>query len=256
MIKKYPSKSFLFIIAAFITLTAASCSKNKGTVNPTVVDATPTKLGMYEADSSIYKILYMDVSKVGTATVDYGLIFDTGSGGMVLDAQGVLPASMITSNGFVFTGDSIVVNGITVTNQKQEIDYGDDDSTETKVLGNLAYAPVTIGDPSGNIVIKRLPFFLYYKGINSDGSTAEAHDFDLLGVAPEYDITFANNVNITSPFSYFDPGTGLTKGFKVAALGTANFSLEGTFVPGVVTLGLTASDLSSSSGICNAPAYI
>lgn len=34
----------------------------------------------------------------------------------------------------------------------------------------------------------------------------------------------------------------------MAALGTSNFSLDGTYVAGVVTLGLTSSDLSSASG--------
>jgi hypothetical protein len=73
------------------------------------------------------------------------------------------------------------------------------------------------------------------------------HYFDILGVSSQYDITFSNKAYITSPFSYFDPGTGLTKGFKMGALGTSHFSPDGAYVPGVVTLGLTASDLSPSS---------
>ncbi len=248
MAKKYSYKSAILLVtlAAFFI---ASCKKDNNSNNtPKVVDATPAKIGVYEADSSIYKLVFVDVTKVGNQSIDYGLIFDTGSGGMVLDGTDIVPKTMMSSSGFSFTGDSVVVNGITITNQKDTIEYGDDNNSTTKVYGNLAYAPVTIGDADGNIQIKRLPFFLYYKGVNADGTVAEPHDFDLLGVSPEYDLTFANNAYITSPFGYYDPGTGLTKGFKMAALGTSHFSLEGTYVPGVITVGLTASDLSTSSG--------
>ncbi len=251
MNNNYTLKSFLFITGSFLLLTIASCKKEKSAATPAV--ATPMKLGLYEFGSNAtynFRQLQINVSKIGTQAVSYGLVFDTGSGGMVIDAQGILPTSMITSSGFTFTGDSTVVNGITVTSQKQIVQYGDSDSSSTKVYGNLAYAPVTIGDVNGNIVIKRLPFFIYYKAVDAKGNKQSAHEFDVMGVLDQYDVTFANNAYITSPFTFFDPGTGLTKGFKIAVLGTSNFSNNGyaTFVPGVLTLGLTSSDLSSSSG--------
>ncbi len=255
MRENFPLKRLLFVSASLLLLVIASCKKdNNNQVKPTpvVTDATPTKLGLYEATDSIYKLVYTYVSKIGTLDVtksDYYLVFDTGSGGFVIDADGILPSSMITSTGFNFTGDSTVVSGITIYNQKSTIEYGDDANTTDKVYGNLAYANVTLGDDNGNIVIKRLPFFLYYKAVDGKGKVFTTHhDFDVLGVSSEYDVTFQNNVYITSPFNYFDPGTGLTKGFKMAALDTTNFSYDGTYATGVVTLGLTASDLSSSSG--------
>jgi hypothetical protein len=257
MRKKYSLKTWLSVSVLLLLLMAVSCKKdnnNKQVTNTNtnvVTDATPTKFGLYEADSSIYKLLYTYVAKIGTLDVsnaDYELVFDTGSGGLVIDAHGILPSSMITSSGFNFTGDSTVVNGITIYSQTSSIQYGDDANTTDTVYGNLAYASVTIGDENGNIVIKRLPFFLYYKAVNNKGKQFDPHSFDVLGVSPEYDVSFSNGAYITSPFSYFDPGIGLTKGFKMAALGTSNFSLNGTYVPGVVTLGLTSSDLSSSGG--------
>ena len=132
--------------------------------------ATPTSLGLYETDSSIYKLLLIAVSNIGTQPVDYGLIYDTGSGGMVFDASGILPASMITSSGFNFTGDSTVVNGVTITSQTSIVEYGNDAASIDKVYGNLAYAPVTVGDQNGKIIIKRLPFFIYYKAVNASGT--------------------------------------------------------------------------------------
>lgn len=248
MKKGYLATNIVVISLLFLLLAIASCKKNDNNNVKTVPVATPKQLGLYETDSSIYKLLVIDISNIGTQPVNYGLVFDTGSGGMVIDAKGVVPATMITSTGFNFTGDSTVVNGITITSQTQIVEYGNDAASIDKVYGNLAYASVTVGDQNGNIVIKRLPFFLYYKAVSATGAVYAAHDFDVFGVNEEYDVVFPNNAHITSPFRYFDPGNGLTKGFKLARLNAANFSYSGTYVPGAITLGLTASDLSSSSG--------
>jgi len=246
-------KNLLLVSVSFLLFAIASCKKdnnvNNNNKNSNITPtATPTTLGLYEADSSIYKLLLIAISKIGTQPVDYGLVFDTGSGGMVMDANGILPASMITSTGFNFTGDSTVVNGVTITNQTSMVEYGDDSASVSKVYGNEAFADVTVGDNNGNVVIKRLPFLIYYKATDASGTTYPAHEFDTFGVDEEYDVTFANNDFITSPFSSFDPGNGLTRGFKMAQLNAANFSFAGTYVPGAITLGLTSSDLSSSSG--------
>ncbi len=245
-------KNILIITASVLLLGLASCKKNgSSTLAPKAPAApAPVKIGLYAfGDSLIYKELQVNVSKVGTLTTSYGLVFDTGSGGMVLDAAGILPASMITSTGFNFTGDSTVVSGITITNQTDSIAYGGDKASTTRVYGNLAYAPVTIGDQNGSVVIKRLPFFLYYKGVDAKNKKLPAHYFDIMGVSPEYDLSFKNGVNISSPLSYYTPGTGLTSGFKLAAVPASNFmSVNGTYVSGALTVGLTASDLSASSG--------
>jgi hypothetical protein len=256
MNKTHTIKSLLVITGLVLLFFAMSCKKQtvgsgSSSVKVTQPNATPTKLGLYEADSSIYKELITVISKIGTVNIpvnSQALIFDTGSGGMVYDGTDLLPPSMITTAGITFTGDSTVVNGITITSQTSIVQYGADANTIDKVYGNLAYAPVTIGDANGNIVVKRLPFFLYYKAVSAKGVTYPKHDFDTFGVSEEYDITFNNGAYITSPFSYFDPGTGLTRGFKMAAIGTSNFTLYGNYVPGVITLGLTAADLSASSG--------
>lgn len=255
MRKNYTNKGLLLISLSFLLLAIASCKKEKPTT-PKVVDATPVKIGLYEeSDSIIYKILFIPVTTLGTQTLSSNynaLVFDTGSGGMVIDAEGILPASMITSSGFNFTGDSTVYDGITITNQTNTIEYGDDVSTESIVYGNLAYADVTVGDETGNVVIKRVPFFLYYKATDSKGNKYPSHEFDVFGVNPQFDIQIdrSNAVAIESPFTYYTPGTGLTKGFKMGALGTGNFSSasEVPITAGVITLGLTAADLASSSG--------
>jgi hypothetical protein len=248
MIERYPFRKINILPFLFLLLAVASCKKDKpvnGSEVPPV--ATPTKLGLYEADSAEYREVIVAISKIGSSSIDDGLVFDTGSGGMVIDAQGIVPASMISSSGFNFTGDSTVVNGITITKQTATLQYGADSSTLTTVYGNLAYAPVTLGDEGENIVIKRMPFCIYYKATDASGNTLSPHYFDTFGVNSEY-IYFSGGAYITSPFSYFDPGYGLTKGFKMAVLDTSSFSFDGTYVAGLVTLGLTSADLSSSSG--------
>lgn len=251
--KAFSLKSFLCISGVLLLFAMASCSKDNknpqvsnGSTTPT--QATPTKFGLYGADSSVYKILYTFVNKIGTqdlSSADYDLLFDTGSGGMVIDAHGIIPASMITSDGITFSGDSTVVNGITIYNQKSTISYGDDVNTTDNVSGYLAYASVTFGDANGTLTIKRLPFFLYYKAADTKGNVFANHEFDVLGVSSEYDVTFPNNAYVTSPFQYFDPGTGLLKGFKTSVFNANSYSLNGTYNPGAVTLGLTPSDLSA-----------
>lgn len=237
-----------------LALTLASCKKDHKTEAAKTVTATPTKLGLYEAggytsDNTLVNDLIIPVTKVGTATTNYDLAFDTGSGGLVLDATDLIPSTMYSSNGFNFTGDSTVINGITITNQTSTIQFGT--STDlTTVYGNLAYASITLGDTNGNISITRVPFFLYYDVKADDGTVYQPHDFDIFGVLNIDEVTFKNGVSVTSPLMDFNPGTGLTKGFKLAALGTANFVTNGQekYVANVLTLGLTQSDLSSSSG--------
>ena len=250
MKKIYTLKGVYLLLLTGLVLAVASCKKESHPVVAPVVNATPVALGLYELSDTSTEELQVGISKIGTLSIDYGLVWDTGSGGMVIDATGIIPAAMINANGFVFSGDSTVIDGITITNQTSTIEYGADSVTSTKVYGNLAYAPVTIGDQGGMVVIKRLPFFIYYKAVDAQGNTLPKHEFDVLGVNQEYDINFSNGSYITCPFNYFTPGTGLTQGFKMAALGTSNFTHDGSgpFVAGVVTVGLTAADLSTSSG--------
>lgn len=207
-------------------------------------------LGLYEYVSGTSKRIFIPITKVGTQSVTYYGIFDTGSAGMTIDANGILPASMITSSGITVTGDSVSVNGITVTSKQAVMSYGDQTDL-TKEYGNLAYAPITIGDKNGNITTKRIPIFLYYKIVNTiTGVTLAAHSADVFGVGPG--TSYASSL-IASPLSYFDTGTSLTSGFKLAELNSTSFSSSGTYVAGLLTIGLTAADLASSSGFIMHP---
>jgi hypothetical protein len=256
MKNKYIKISIQFLSFIVLIAVASSCKKDKTTTS--VVDATPVTLGLFEqADSGAYRI-FIPLSQIGTQSVNYDLIFDTGSAGLSLDAHGIIPDAMITNTGFNFTGDSTIVEGITITSKTGEMDYGDD-VDETVVKGNVAYANVTINSNSGGLTIKRVAFFLYYavydvKNGNIAGETklAGTHQVDVFGVSPEY--SYASTL-IQSPLYYYKPGTGLTNGFKLAKLISTDFISTGTYEQSILTIGLTSADLSSNGFIMHNCSY-
>ena len=241
MQNKYAKRVALFFLLAVILITASCKKSSPDTVEPAKNLAT---LGLYEYGNGTGKRLILAISQIGSKTVSYGSIFDTGSSGLTIDADGILPATMITANGLQITGDSVVVNGITVTNKTGIISYGDLTGT-TKEYGNLAYAPITIGDENGKITTKRIPFFIYYKVVDGAGKQYGTHSFDIFGVGPG--LSYGNS-NIGSPLSYFDMPAGVTNGFKITALNPNGFISVPTYIPGLLTLGLSSDDLASSSG--------
>ena len=247
MKKTEPSLFKLQVVICLLpALFLYACKKDSTTPSvKAVVNATPFTLGLYEYANGSNKRIFIPITQIGTQTVNYGAIFDTGSPGMTMDATGIIPAAMITTAGIQFTGDSTVVNGITVTSKTAVISYGDATGI-TKEYGNLAYANVTIGNSLGNAVLKRVPFFLYYKIIDSDGKQLEAHAADVFGVSPG---TSNTRSEILSPLRYYTFGTGLTNGFKLATLNTGSFNSTATYVSNLLTIGLTSADLSSSGFI-------
>jgi hypothetical protein len=254
MKKKYSNYTGIISLLC-LTLVIASCSKKDDAVTPTnVVTATPQSLGtfsLYEYASGSDKRIFIPLTQIGTVAISYYGIFDTGSTGMTIDANGILPPSMITSSGIQVTGDSVNVNGITVTSKTSKISYGDQTSNTTE-YGNLAYAPVTFGDASGKITTKRIPFFMYYKIVDQSGNVYPAHSSDVFGVGPG--VSYANSV-IASPLSYFDYGAGVTNGFKLATLSNAGFTSNGTDVAGLLTIGLVPNDLTSAGFILHPLTY-
>jgi hypothetical protein len=239
--------SGLFCLVTLIII-AGSCSKDKTVVKPvTITNNNPVTLGLYEYGTDSGRRVFMPVTKIGTQSVNYFTVFDTGSSGMTMDAHGIIPASMITTSGIQFTGDSTVVNGITITSQTGTLSYGNQTSL-IEEYGYLAYAPVTIGDQNATSSAKRVPIFLYYrvydKTNNKDITTN--HSLDIFGVGPG--TSYANSA-IASPLAYFNINSSLTSGFKLAVLQNNNFSSTGTYVAGLLNIGLTASDISSNGFI-------
>lgn len=247
MKKNYFNYFRLVVAGLCYILFNASCKKDSNTNNITPAPAAVkplATLGLYEVDSGVYRRIFIPITQVGNQKVTYFGAFDTGSSGLTLDAHGILPDAMITPNGITIAGDSVVVNGVTVTSKTSTISYGDK-TGETSEYGNLAYAPITIGNSDGTITTKRIPIFLYYKIYDvTNKKTLAAHSNDVFGVGPG--ISAASGA-IASPLSYFTTGTGVTSGFKLSLLSRGAFTLNGTYVSGLLTLGLVPADLASGN---------
>jgi len=257
MIKKYPYYLNFFAVILILLVFATSCKKDNtpGPSTTTVANVTNyANMGLYEYGDGTNRRIFVNITAVGTTSgVSYPSVFDTGSTGMTIDATGLVPASMITANGFSFTGDSTVVNGITITNQTFVVTYGGV-GNETKEYGNLAYATVKAGDNNGNVVTPRIPMLLYYKVVDvTSGKTLTAHSNDVFGVASGTSFVTSK---LASPLSYFSLPTGVTNGFKLALLDNTKFTTTVlTYVPGLLTIGLTPNDLNSSGFIMHPLTY-
>jgi hypothetical protein len=253
MKNKYILKYLLLMCVSLIIIVVSSCKKDKTTNKTnTIIPPTATSFGLFEYKDSVdandvYYRIFIPLTKIGNQTVNYDEVFDTGSAGLTLDASGIIPDSLITDKGFKFTGDSVVINGVTITSKTSVMEYGDA-TASTNIYGNVAYTSVTIGNQAANgVTIKRVPFFLYYKVLDIAGkdSTKETthHSADIFGVSPEY--SYASTL-IQSPLSYYTPGTGLTNGFKLSKLVKADFTNDGVYEQDILTLGLTNADINSS----------
>jgi hypothetical protein len=233
-----------------VILVIVSCSKAK-TVTP-AASTTNSTLGLYEYGVDSGKRIFIPITKIGTQAVNYFSVFDTGSSGMTIDAHGIIPASMITSSGITFTGDSVVVNGITIIAGQSTLSYGNQTSL-TKEYGYLAFAPLTIGNQNGSLSAKRVPIFLYYKVVDGTGKEITAnHSLDIFGVGPGTGYT---NSAIESPLVYFNNSSGIISGFRLAMLQKSQFSSSGTYVAGLLKVGLTADDISAGGFIMHPLTY-
>ena len=257
MRKIYPVNLKLWIAGLGIVAFIASCKKDNNNTTPT--PAAPVNfatLGLYEYASATNRRVYIPITALGSVplTPGYLSVFDTGSTGMTIDANGILPASMITSSGItVAPADSVVYNGITITSQTAIISYGGVGGI-TQEYGNLAYATVKIGDSNGSVTTSRIPFFLYYKAVDqTTGKSLAVHSNDVFGVGPGVSFTSSK---IGSPLSYFQLASNIASGFKLGMFNNASFSTTNpTYVAGLLTIGLTPNDLSASGFIMHPLTY-
>jgi hypothetical protein len=241
--------NYFLLLGIGMLVFAASCKKDKQVAPTPAIITNFATIGLYEYANLPNRRVFVPITQLGGVTTAYLSVFDTGSTGMTIDANGILPASMITSNGITVAGDSVVYNGITITSQQAIISYGIVGSI-TQEYGNLAYATVKIGDSNGNVTTSRIPFFFYYKAVNqSTGTTLPVHSNDVFGVGPGVSYT---STSIGSPLSYFKLATNVTSGFKLAMLSSTAFTASATnatYVAGLLTIGLTPTDLNSSGFI-------
>jgi hypothetical protein len=88
--------------------------------------------------------------------------------------------------------------------------------------------------------------FLYYKVISAGKTVSLTHTLDVFGVEPG---TSAANAAINSPLNYFNNNSSVTDGFRLAALQSNKFGIQPTYIAGLLTIGLTSSDITSDGFI-------
>lgn len=157
--------------------------------------------------------LYVRIAALGDREVDFPILFDTGSAGMTIQCDIVLPADLCGTDGILVQRD-MDIGGVLVTTRRIVSQYGTYDE-----YGNLAFARVTFGDERGSVTTQRMPFLLRYKKVRR--STGEVVGGPLwtkgiFGVAP-----VAGQVDglLASPMDYVDMPTGLGRGFWLSPLG-------------------------------------
>jgi hypothetical protein len=260
MKKRYSTHSLTVLLGLLcLAIFIASCGKKASTPDPVAPAVPIAQIGLYEYQSGLNKRIFIPISAIGTQNTttnptelpEYG-VFDTGSTGLTMDATGLIPASMITSTGITVTGDSVVVNGITITKETATVKFGDA-ITNTTEYGNIAYTSITLGEKgSTQVTIPRVPFFLYYKVVDQSGTVFSAHSADVFGVGSG--VSYASS-KIASPLSYLTSTTGATSGFKLSILPTTGFNSNGTLIPNILTIGLIPADLSGSGFVLHPLTY-
>lgn len=190
--------------------------------------------------------LYLPIRYIGTDKVKLRVVFDTGSQGLILEAKSLLPASLVADTGIVFKDkDSLMLNGITVTRTKIKSSYGGTRS----YYGNIAYAPIVIGDKMGQVRTKRMPFILVYHGVydlTGKPAKVDQHCDGVAGVSSGGEMKTGSvfkRENIVSPFNYLSFGNRVEAGFILSPLDRVKwegvYSMEGNSGQPLLTLGIT-----------------
>lgn len=192
------------------------------------------------------------------------LVLDTGSAGMVISAQDVFPADMVSINGFVFPPgqNSLTFHGITVTNVQAIKIYGNGSSN---YYGNIGYATVKFGG-HGELTTNFMPVLFSYKALGSNGQLLKTPEHGILGIysdanaarapgaQPSDSLSLcslrsinANGCDLESVLRYLNYGAGVNAGFS---LGNATLdpnclitaTMTGCTLQSTLTVGLSAAD--------------
>ncbi|UVK53527.1 hypothetical protein DBIPINDM_007027 [Mesorhizobium sp. AR02] len=160
-------------------------------------------------------MLYVQVLSLGNHTVNQPILFDTGSSGMTIECQSVLPAEICSDTGIKITHD-LEIDGIRVSTQQAVMNYGTYDE-----YGNIAYARVTFGSPKSPVSTDTtIPFLIRYKQVRR--STGEIVGGPLwpkgiFGISPVGG--GGPDRMIKSPLALVSVGPGLDRGYYLSPIG-------------------------------------
>lgn len=234
---KFPSPSVLGLFGVSILSVSCGGSGNSESSNSTNAISVPATINLIPANQNGAQRLFVSVSRVGTLQISLPLLFDTGSGGVAIDATQVFPSNVVSSGGFSFPAGatSITSDGITVTNVALDVTFAN-----TIQHGNIGSAQITFGDAAGYVTTATMPLFFYYAITDRVGNA--------LPMPPQKGIFGVNGItteasgNLASPIKYLQ-FKNLNTGFLLNPVGSYPVCdiTQGTCIPQpLLTVGLDA----------------
>ena len=169
----------------------------------------------YPGDPKNIDMLYIKILKLGSRKVGHPLLFDTGSSGMTIDCNVVLPKKFCSTAGINIT-KNLEFEGITITTQQVTMHYGTYDE-----YGNVAWAGVEFGSKKSSAVTRKsIPFLIRYKKVRHETGEIVGGPLwpkGIFGVSPLGG--GGSNGELISPLSAVEPASGLRKGYYLSPIG-------------------------------------
>ncbi|HEY1386534.1 MAG TPA: hypothetical protein VGF43_23120 [Dongiaceae bacterium] len=166
----------------------------------------------YPGNPPNIRMLYVRLLALGDHQVDVPLLFDTGSVGITVECESVLPARYCSASGIKIDAP-LELEGLTVTTRPALAQYGTYDE-----YGNIAYATVSFGAREHPIsTAERIPILVRYKKVRR--ATGEIVGGPLwpkgvFGVSP-----VGSMAGLRSPMSAIEVPAGQHKGYRLSPVG-------------------------------------
>jgi hypothetical protein len=203
-----PSSIWRLIAGGFFVLFAAPAASTESTLLVPLIKLE------YPGNPPNIRMLYVRLLSLGEHRIDVPLLFDTGSVGITVECNAVLPARYCSPEG-VRIDAPLELDGLTVTTKKSVAQYGTYDE-----YGNIAYARVGFGARSRMVTTsERIPILIRYKKVRR--ATGEIVGGPLwpkgiFGVAP---VGMTAGGLLPSPMDTIEVPAGQHKGYRLSPIG-------------------------------------
>ena len=170
----------------------------------------------YPGNPPNIRMLYVRVLALGDRAVDVPLLFDTGSAGITIACETVLPTQYCSTDGIKIK-KNLELDGLTVTTRRIVSQYGTYDE-----YGNLAFARIRFGSEASSVTTtETVPLLIRYKQVRR--ATGEVVGGPLwpkgiFGVSP---IGAQAGGFLRSPIEAIDVPPGWHRGYRLSPIGAA-----------------------------------
>jgi len=205
-----PSPAWRLIATCLIVLFAAPPASAESSLLAPLIKLE------YPGNPPNIRMLYVRLLALGEHQVDVPLLFGTGSVGVTVQCDSVLPARYCSTDGIRIDAP-LELDGLTVTTQRAVAQYGTYDE-----YGNVAYAKVGFGSPESMIsTSERIPILIRYKQVRRASGEIVGGPLwpkGMFGVSP---VGIMAGGLLRSPMGAIDVPPGQHKGYRLSPVGTA-----------------------------------